>query len=104
VDSAILTRQINAARRTVANRYGIVLRPLACPWWECEPHALDPAWRFCVERAIDEIAWRADCDPSWVRAHIEHLPNARFLALRRARTMLRQIASDGEATCSTARY
>lgn len=90
------TRHINEARRAVARRYGIELEDLPGKWWEVFPHDTDPAWQFCVGRAIDEAAWASDADPSWVRPLIKSLPRTKMRVIDRARELLREIAEDAQ--------
>ncbi len=91
---AVTTRLVNEARRTVARRYGILLEDLPSQWWEIVPFDDDPAWKFCVGRAIDEAAWRVDADPSWLRPLMKFLPRTQMRVLDRARELLREIAED----------
>ncbi len=91
---AITTRLVNEARRTVARRFGIQLEDLSSTWWEIVPHDDDPAWKFCVGRAIDEAAWAADADPAWLRPLMKSLPSTQMRVIYRARELLREIAED----------
>jgi hypothetical protein len=62
-----LTRHLAEARRVVGRRLGLTITSPPPRWWELEPHAADPLWRFLVVRAIEERAWRCGVAPDFVR-------------------------------------
>lgn len=82
----------NRARRRTNDCCGTRFQQLRVPWWVRYPHAHDPDWRTCVERAIDELAWSRDADPQRLRRRIEQLPRARAAVIDRAAKILHELA------------
>jgi hypothetical protein len=91
-DVAELTRHRNEARALIDRRFDVHLKSESVPWWEIDPHALDPAWRTCVAQAVRVTAARAGFRVSTWRAAIADLPEAQDCALRLAREYQRELA------------
>lgn len=82
----------NRARQRTNEHCGTRFRQVSVPWWVQYPHAHDPAWKACVDRAIDELAWNRDADPQTIRQRIESLPKARAAVIERAAAILRELS------------
>ena len=82
----------NEARAAVERRFGVRLSRHVIPWWEIEPHAADPEWASCVDRAIDEIARGDDLDPEGLRESLSDTPGLQRRVVRRARQLQRELA------------
>lgn len=87
-----LTRHRNAAREVIERRYGCALKRERAPFWEVEPHALDPAWALCVAHAMRVAAERSGIRIQILRAAIDDLPKTRHRVLLTARRYLRELA------------
>lgn len=90
---AMLTRFLNEARGTIEARLSVKLRRRPSPWWEIEPHCVDPQWKACVDRAIEEAAWKHDVEPSWLSEHVAEMASVSDSVLVRARALLRELAA-----------
>jgi hypothetical protein len=82
----------NQARAAVERRFNVRLSRHLALWWEIEPHALDPAWASCVDRAIDETAWGNDIDPEELRKILPEAPAFKNDVLQRARQLQHELA------------
>jgi hypothetical protein len=101
VDVAVLTRHVAHARIRVAQRLGdampaeamVALKAAPVRWFEIEPHCTDPAWRSCVQRAIEELAFRCHVPPALVRDHAAANVGVADRVLRDAREVQRGLAA-----------
>lgn len=82
----------NEARTSVERRLRIKLSRHRIPWWEVLPGAEDPQWRACVDRAVEEAAWKNDVEPSWLHENLEGMPSVLDGVLVRARQLQRELA------------
>jgi hypothetical protein len=94
---AVLTCHRNKARDAIERRFGIALRHEGSPWWEIDPHAIDPAWRQCVEDALDTVAAYSGVDPATLRLSIDDLPETQICALKIARRFQARLAQGAAA-------
>ena len=90
---ATLARHRNAARAAIEPRFGLELKREAVPWYELEPHALDPVWRMCVDRALGLLAGRGEMGAENLLRIIHALPKAQYAILRLARRLRRSLAA-----------
>lgn len=103
---APLARHRNAAREVVNRRFDLSARNAELswervPWFEVEPHAVDPAWSACVDAALHVVAARAGVSGDQLAAFIETLPRTQHLVLRIARRFQRSLAI-GRSTATRA--
>jgi hypothetical protein len=84
----------NVARRRTNLRCGTVFPQLAEPWWSELPHANDPAWGFCVERAIFELSLQRQISAEWVKQHAPKFEGMRSAIIERAAVLLHEIGRD----------
>jgi hypothetical protein len=89
----LLAMYENRARCAVERRLDVKLTRRPEPWCDVLPHAVDPAWSFCLERALEEYAWRTDVSADWLAANITSTPRARDQILDRAAVLLHEIAA-----------
>lgn len=88
---AVLSRHIAQARRRVAKRDGLQLKSPPTIWWESEPHASDPAFKFFVGRSIEELGWAIGAPTEAVRAACERDITMADAVLHDAARMLREV-------------
>ncbi len=81
----------NRARRKTNVHCRTTFAQLKLPWWVEYPHAHDGAWKSCVDRAVDELAWSHDVDPETLPRCIGLLPKARAAVMQRAAEILHEI-------------
>jgi CHC2 zinc finger len=88
---AVLSRHVAAARSRVAKREGLRLKSPPTVWWEsAEPHASDRAFKFFVDRSIEERAWTTGVPPGALRAACERDITMADAVLCDAARMLRE--------------
>ncbi len=93
-DVAILSRHRNEARAIVERRLSVRLKREPSPWFEVEPHAVDPAWEVCVDQAIHVAAARRGIALEALRAAIADLPKTQDGVLLYARRLQRSLAKE----------
>lgn len=87
-----LPRHRNEARAIVERRFDVQLKREPSPWWEIDPHAVDPAWKACVEQAIRVTAARSDQRFGELAHTIGNLPQTQHRVLLLARRFQRELA------------
>ncbi|MDB5093109.1 MAG: hypothetical protein JWO85_1210 [Candidatus Eremiobacteraeota bacterium] len=92
----VTSREVNAARRTVGARFGMVLRPADPTAWEgFLPHAIDPAFPALFARGIQEVRFAQDREDAADADLSEHeCFLAASWAARELRAMVRAAARD----------
>ncbi len=90
-DVAPLTRHRNQARSTIERRYDVSLSRERTPWWEIDPHALDPEWRGCVAQALRVLAAESGFRPATIGRVVADLPEMQDRVLRLARRYQREL-------------
>ena len=91
-DVVELARHRNAAREVISRRYSVKLKLEHAPWFEIDPHAVDPIWLACVDGALSVAAARACMGIEELRAMIVCLPLTQHCVLRLARRFQRSSA------------
>jgi len=87
-----LARLKNEARRAIERRFDVRLTRRAAPWWEVAPYDVDPEWRACVDRAIEELTFESQRDADSVRSALSRSLELQDDVLRRARRLQRELA------------
>jgi len=87
----LISRHENEARRRVQRQLSVQLSRVPAPWYEVEPHSLDPLWKVCVRQALLEKAATAGIDLRWLASKVAHLPRAQCAVLDRAAALLHEI-------------
>ncbi len=91
-DVAELTRHRNEARVLIDRRFDVRLKRELAPWWEIDPHAMDPAWKMCVSQAVRVLLASSGFSLSTWRAAIRDLPKTQHRVLTLARVYQRELA------------
>ncbi len=93
---AELARHRNEARAIIERRFDVSLRREIAPWWEIDPHAVDPAWKACVEQALRVTAAQADQRFGTLVRAIGDLPETQDSVLRLARRYQRELVPSAQ--------
>jgi hypothetical protein len=101
-DVATLTRHRNQARSIVERRFSVCLKRESPPWWEVEPHCVDPMWPACVDQALVVAAARRGIGPEALRAAIGDLPKTQERVLAYARRLMGSTCKEPASSWSCA--
>jgi|SRR5580704_7548991 hypothetical protein len=96
-DVVELTRHRNEARAIIERRFDVALKREQIPWWQVEPHAVDPAWETCVQQAIRVTAARDGHGFAAFERTIAGLPRTQHRVLLFARRYQRELAQPATA-------
>lgn len=91
-DIVELPRHRNEARSIIERRFDVQLKREPTPWWQIDPHAVDPAWKTCVEQAMRVAAARGDQRFGALARTIADLPKTQHRVLLLARRLQRELA------------
>jgi hypothetical protein len=91
---AVLARHRNAARPIVERRLSVSLKRELSPWWEVEPHCVDPAWTLCIDQALHVVAACGDVTIGTLLSSIHDLKNTRECVLQYARLLQRTLTKE----------
>jgi len=91
-DVVELARHRNEARTCIDRRYDVHLKQERAPWWEIDPHALDPAWLACVGQAMRVVAARGTFTLRLLNRSIADFPKTQHVVLKLARRFQRELA------------
>jgi hypothetical protein len=91
---ATLTRHRNEARAVVERRLSVRLKQQPSPWYEVEPHCIDPAWSGCVDEAINVAAAHRGLTAESLHEALDDLPKTQDRVLRYARRLQRSLSKE----------
>lgn len=88
---ATVARHRNRAREVVERRLSVRLKREATPWFELEPHCVDPTWSACIDQAISLAAARLGLQMSTLCDALADLPRLQRRVLAEARGLQKSI-------------
>jgi hypothetical protein len=95
---AELRRHRNEARSVIERRYSVSLKHEAPHWTEVEPHCVDPAWKACVDQALNVAAASRGVKIETLRASLGDLPKTQNRVLAYARKLQCNLAKESAAS------